>query len=322
MRIFADGVFDFYHRGHREHFHRLKNISDSVYLMIGVISDEECTTYKRTPTMNENHRLKLISKDKNVNHVEITPLVITREFLEKNEIDFVYHAFASDEDAAKQQDCFKIPREMGIFRTVPYVQGISSSEILSQWENIWQKKGTVQSNDLRLLNGYEDTSFDGSKAWEKIKNVMGIENNDEILEVGCGAGYIAQNIENVYVGIDPSQSLIHKHHSILNNTVCVGHAHDLPFDDNSFDYVIVIGICAYFKDKVYTAQAISEFSRVAKKGIYIGNIRHSSEGKRSKHIYDGPTEHLLHDMDDFPDFKSDEPLYDSQYYFCCYKHVN
>ena len=30
MRIFADGVFDFYHKGHREHFERFKNIEDDV----------------------------------------------------------------------------------------------------------------------------------------------------------------------------------------------------------------------------------------------------------------------------------------------------
>tara|TARA_B110000858_G_C17808137_1_gene479218 strand:- start:2509 stop:2667 length:159 start_codon:yes stop_codon:yes gene_type:complete len=40
MRIFADGVFDFYHRGHREHFQRLKNIEGGVELIVGVISDE------------------------------------------------------------------------------------------------------------------------------------------------------------------------------------------------------------------------------------------------------------------------------------------
>ncbi len=113
MRIFADGVFDFYHKGHREHFNRLKAISTDVHLIIGVISDKECKEYKRTPSMNEHSRLELVSRDKNVDEVLITPLIITKEFLDTHKIDFVYHAFADASDATKQTECFRVPREMG-----------------------------------------------------------------------------------------------------------------------------------------------------------------------------------------------------------------
>jgi len=319
MRIFADGVFDFYHNGHREHFSRLKNISDSVYLIIGVISDEECTSYKRTPVMNEIQRLKLVSKDKHVDKAMITPLVMTEEFIKDNNIDYVYHAFATPEDESKQDKCFAVPRTLGIFRTVPYNTGISSTEILSEWEHIWQKKGTVESNDLQLLNGYEGTAFNPGQAWEKIKKTMDIQHSDEILEVGCGAGFFAQHVENDYVGIDPSQSLILKHHSILNNTVSTGYAHDIPFADKSFDYVVVVGICQYFKDKEYTKSSIAEWERVARKGIYVGSIRHKDQKKRSKHVYKGPTCHLVHSIDDFENFELCETFYDEEYYFNCYK---
>ena len=322
MRIFADGVFDFYHEGHREHFKKLKNLSDDVYLMIGIISDKECTDYKRTPVMEEGHRLKLVSKDKHVDHAEITPLIITREFLKKNSIDFVYHAFASEEDAKKQQECFRIPCELGIFRTIPYVQGISSTQILSEWEHIWQKKGTVGSNDLQLLGGWEGTNFNSAQAWQRIQTQLNIQSSDEILEVGCGAGFFGQHVKNAYVGIDPSQSLIHKHHAILNNTVCAGYAHDIPFADKSFDYVVVIGICQYFKDKEYTKASIAEWERIARKGIYVGNIRYKHQEKRAKHIYKGTTRHLIHSADDFPLFVPQPSFYDDKHYFCCYKRTD
>jgi len=319
MRIFADGVFDFYHKGHREHFKRLKNIENNVELIVGVISDEECSTYKRNPTMNESHRLELVSKDKHVDQAMITPLVVTEEFLKVHEIDYVYHAFANPEDEAKQDDCFAAPRTLGIFRTVPYVQGISSTSILSEWEHIWQRKGHVKSNDLQLLNGYEGTSFDPASAWQQMKIQLKIQPSDAILEVGCGAGFFAQHVENEYVGIDPSQSLILKHHAILNNTVCTGYAHDIPFADKSFDYVVVVGICQYFKDTEYTKASITEWERVARKGIYVGSIRHSLQEKRSKHIYKGPTSHLVHSMEDFQTFEPCETFYDEKYYFNCYK---
>ena len=54
MRIFADGVFDLFHQGHRQHFERLKTLHDDVYLIIGVISDEEASSYKRKPIDDEN----------------------------------------------------------------------------------------------------------------------------------------------------------------------------------------------------------------------------------------------------------------------------
>lgn len=319
MHIFVDGVFDFYHAGHQEHFQRVKHLYRDVQLTVGVISDSECLEYKRKPTMNEHMRLQLVSKDKNVDTAMVTPLIITRKFIQDNAIDFIYHAFATPEDESNQNECFAVPREMGIFRSVPYVKGISSTAILSEWEHIWQKKGLVNSDDLQLLNGYEGTDFDPLQSWEKIKKQLDIDPNDEILEVGCGAGYLAQHIENNYVGIDPSQSLILKHLQILNNAVCVSHAHNLPFADNSFDHIIMIGVCAYFKDKEYTAKVIQELNRVSKKGVFIGNIRHTAQDKRPKHIIDGTTTHLLHEIADFPGFLETEPLYDEEYYFCCYK---
>ena len=88
-----------------------------------------------------------------------------------------------------------------------------------RWEHIWQKKGTVDTNDLQLLNGYEGTSFDPKQAWAKICKTMDMHDSDEILEVGCGAGFVAQHIHQKYVGIDPSESLVMKHISILQNPV-------------------------------------------------------------------------------------------------------
>jgi len=321
MRIFADGVFDFYHNGHREHFERLKNIEDDVELIVGVISDEECASYKRVPKMNEQQRLTLVSKDKHVDKAMITPLTVTEVFLKANKIDFVYHAFATPEDEAKQGECFAIPRALGIFRTIPYVKGISSTEILSEWEHIWQKKGAVESDDLQLLNGYDGTTFDPVLAWARMKETLSICDTDEILEVGCGAGYIAQHIENTYVGLDTSQSLNLKHHQIVKNAVFHAYAHDIPFADNSFDVVIMNNVCGYFKDTDYTKSVIRELERVASKAVFIGDVRYKSQPKRAKHVYKGPTQHLIHTPEDFEGYSITQGFYDPDYYFCVYKHI-
>jgi cytidyltransferase-like protein len=322
MRIFADGVFDFYHKGHREHFERLKHIEDGVELIVGIISDKECASYKRVPKMNEEQRLTLVSKDKHVDTAMITPLIITKEFLKANNIDFVYHAFATPEDEAKQGECFAVPRALGMFRTIPYVKGISSTEILSEWEHIWQKKGTIDSNDLQLLNGYEETTFDPASAWSRMKDTLNICETDEILEVGCGAGYIAQHIEHFYVGLDASQPLVLKHHQILNNVVFQAYAHNIPFADNSFDIVIMNNVCGYFKDIDYTKSVIRELERVASKAVFIGDARHKPQPKRSKHIYKGPTQHLINTPEDFEGYTITPGFYDPDYYFCAHKLKN
>jgi len=322
MRIFADGVFDFYHKGHREHFERLKHIEDGVELIVGIISDKECASYKRVPKMNEQQRLTLVSKDKHVDKAMITPLIITEDFLKVHEIDFVYHAFATPEDEAKQGECFAVPRALGIFRTIPYVKGISSTEILSEWEHIWQKKGTVATNDLQLLSGYEGTAFDPALAWARMKETLDICDTDEILEVGCGAGYIAQHVENVYVGLDASQSLVLKHHQMLNNAVFRAYAHNIPFADNSFDIVIMNNVCGYFKDIDYTKSVIRELERVASKALFIGDVRHAAQPKRSKHIYKGPTQHLINTPEDFAGYTITPGFYDPDYYFCAHKLKN
>ena len=319
MRIFADGVFDFYHMGHREHFKRLKNLAPNVELIVGVISDDESSTYKRKPIMSQNIRLKLVQKDKHVSEAMISPLIISEEFLAENRIDFVYHAFASATDEAKQNDCFEIPRQMGIFRTIPYNVGISSTEILSEWERIWQMKGTVDSNNLRLLSGFEGTNFDPFSAWNSIKETLHIQDTDEILEVGCGAGFIAQHIMNDYVGLDASHSLVLKHLNILKNAVIHAYAHEIPFADNSFDIVFMNNVCGYFRDENYTRDVIRELERVASKAVFIGDIRFKNQPKRAKHIYDGPTQHLIHSPEFFEGYTITNGFYDSEHYFCCYK---
>ena len=116
-----------------------------------------------------------------------------------------------------------------------------------------------------------------------------MDQNSTMLEVGCGAGAIAQFFNCEYTGVDYSETLIEKHRSILGNNVSVAEANNLPFEDNSFDYVIIVGVCHYFPDKNYTNNVISEMQRVAKKAIFIGDLPVSSHDDT----------HLLFSKEDF-----------------------
>ena len=59
-RVYIDGIFDLFHRGHLESLRQAKNIYDNTYLIVGVISDEDARDYKRLPIISEVDRLEII----------------------------------------------------------------------------------------------------------------------------------------------------------------------------------------------------------------------------------------------------------------------
>ena len=56
------------------------------------------------------------------------PFIIGRAWIEKHDIHLVVHG--DDFSQEKLEYYYKVPMEMGIFRTVPYTRGISTHEIV------------------------------------------------------------------------------------------------------------------------------------------------------------------------------------------------
>tara|TARA_B100000678_G_C18144463_1_gene476209 strand:- start:418 stop:984 length:567 start_codon:yes stop_codon:yes gene_type:complete len=143
------------------------------------------------------------------------------------------------------------------------------------WKSFWHRKGTEDTTDLLILDGYKYTGATPTVLAEHVQDIqdtLGIDENSTVLEVGCGAGLMAQFFNCDYTGVDYSETLLEKHRSILGNNVSLAEANDLPFEENSFDYVITIGVFQYFPDENYVNNAISEMQRVAKKAIFIGDL--------------------------------------------------
>jgi len=157
------------------------------------------------------------------------------------------------------------------------------------WLEVWERKGSLQTDDLREVDGYEHTSIVPENAAKGIIEALDIRKEDRVLEVGCGAGMLAQYIDCDYVGIDYSRPMVKKHIEILGNSVLFGYADDLIFKDKSFDKVFSYGVFHYFPDKAYAFRAISEMIRVAKKSIFIGDLPFDSPRK----------EHLLFRKEEF-----------------------
>jgi len=129
VRVYMDGVFDLFHRGHLESIKQCLKYGNEV--VIGVISDKDTESYKRKPIINEEDRVEIIKSISYVNSVIFpAPLILTKNFIIDNRIDIVIHGFSNEEDYENQKEFFKIPIEMGVFKKGNYYSKISTTEII------------------------------------------------------------------------------------------------------------------------------------------------------------------------------------------------
>lgn len=147
----------------------------------------------------------------------------------------------------------------------------------SFWKKIWNSKGNSDSEDLLFLDGYEHlgVDFSSKKITDNIVSTLSIPIGSKILEVGCGCGFLSREFSNDYdyVGIDYSDPIIKKHKSLFKHKVYTCDANELFFEDNSFDYVFCYGVFQYLPDLEYANKVVSEMLRVARSGVFIGDLK-------------------------------------------------
>jgi choline-phosphate cytidylyltransferase len=133
-KIYIDGVFDLFHRGHLESLRKAKNYSENSYLIVGIVSDEDAEGYKRKPIISFEDRCEIIKAINIVDEViEKSPLVVTKEFIEEHGIDYVVHGFANQSDWDKQKSFFEPIIDK--FGTIEYYDKISTTDIISKIKN-------------------------------------------------------------------------------------------------------------------------------------------------------------------------------------------
>eukprot|EP01100_Stratorugosa_tubuloviscum_P010703 TRINITY_DN461_c1_g3_i2.p1 TRINITY_DN461_c1_g3~~TRINITY_DN461_c1_g3_i2.p1 ORF type:complete len:149 (-),score=63.96 TRINITY_DN461_c1_g3_i2:95-541(-) len=136
-RVYVDMVGDLFHFGHMEFLRKAKEFGS--YLIVGLCADDDCAGYKRKPIMNVQERAQSVSGCRWVDQViPNCPLVITKEFIEQHDIHIVAHG--DDFDTEKMRKYYSVPMDMGIFRTLPYTQGVSTSDILLRIKHYWEEK--------------------------------------------------------------------------------------------------------------------------------------------------------------------------------------
>jgi cytidyltransferase-like protein len=129
VRVYADIVGDLFHAGHVEFFKKARAFGD--VLVIGILADDTVESYKRTPILTLEERAAVIGACRYVDEVIVDPpLRLTEEWIREHEIDFVVHG--DDFNQATLRDQYGVALDLGIFRSVPYTKGVSTTEIIGR----------------------------------------------------------------------------------------------------------------------------------------------------------------------------------------------
>lgn len=99
--------------------------------------------------------------------------------------------------------------------------------------------------------------------FEEVKSdLRNLKQNSKVLDLGCGTGHLSQFIKeqgHEVIGLDPSKEMLkYSKKNFPNITFVDGISADLPFADNSFDYIVSIEVLRYLnkKDVIQTYQEI------------------------------------------------------------------
>jgi len=127
--IYVDMVADMFHSGHVNFLKRAATFGD--ILVVGVNSDDDVLSYKRTPIITLKHRTIVLDACKYVDAmISPCPLIITEEFMKNNNIDMVIHAH--DENDTSYNFIYDVPMKLGKFKRLDYTPGISTSDIIKR----------------------------------------------------------------------------------------------------------------------------------------------------------------------------------------------
>ncbi|KAI1380931.1 choline-phosphate cytidylyltransferase [Hypoxylon crocopeplum] len=139
IRVYADGVFDLFHLGHMRQLEQAKKAFDDVYLIVGVTGDEETHKRKGLTVLSGEERAETVRHCKWVDEVvEDCPWIVTPEFLEKHQIDYVAHDDIPY-GAAEGDDIYAPIKKEGKFLVTQRTEGVSTTGIITKIVRDYEK---------------------------------------------------------------------------------------------------------------------------------------------------------------------------------------
>ena len=118
-------------------------------------------------------------------------------------------------------------------------------------------------NYRRLINPVRNRR----RRYDAIVSLLGIEDCDSVLDVGCGHGLSFEtfNTTNRIVGVDLNLS----HHDAPNFTFRRADGAELPFADGEFDVAVSIGCFEHITPMTKLDACVLEINRVAKRALVV-----------------------------------------------------
>lgn len=139
VRIYADGVFDLFHLGHMRQLEQAKKAFPDVYLIVGVTGDEDTHKRKGLTVLSGKERAETVRHCKWVDQVvESCPWIVTPEFLEEHQIDYVAHddiPYGADEG----DDIYAPIKKEGKFLVTQRTEGVSTTGIITKIVRDYEK---------------------------------------------------------------------------------------------------------------------------------------------------------------------------------------
>ncbi|GKV36040.1 hypothetical protein SLEP1_g44219 [Rubroshorea leprosula] len=132
VRVYADGIFDLFHFGHARALEQAKKLFPNAYLLVGCCNDELTHKFKGKTVMTDKERYEALRHCRWVDEViPDAPWVLTKEFLDKHQIDYVAHDSLPYADASGAgNDVYEFVKSIGKFKETKRTEGISTSDII------------------------------------------------------------------------------------------------------------------------------------------------------------------------------------------------
>ncbi|KAF8689235.1 hypothetical protein HU200_042024 [Digitaria exilis] len=132
VRVYADGIFDLFHFGHARALEQAKKLFPNTYLLVGCCNDELTYRYKGKTVMTQEERYESLRHCKWVDEViPDAPWVLTQEFIDKHQIDYVAHdALPYADTSGAANDVYEFVKKIGKFKETKRTDGVSTSDLI------------------------------------------------------------------------------------------------------------------------------------------------------------------------------------------------
>lgn len=136
--------------------------------------------------------------------------------------------------------------------------------------NLDQNTVTSFGEEWLKFNAFtpEEISVAGNQYFDIVDESI-LNKNTTVLDLGCGSGrwtkFVARKVKLVEA-VDPSNAVFSAHHITKNEKnvrVTQGSVSNIPFNDNTFDFVICLGVLHHIPN---TQQALIDVVKKLKKG--------------------------------------------------------